>query len=71
MWGWNFSCGAFGLSQEIVCQLGNEKGKVSRFYFLKGLKKLLIAQSVLQFKENNGISDELWAEMNAFAGIGE
>lgn len=56
---------------EIVCQLGNGKGKVSRFYFLKGLKKLLIAQSVLQFKENNGISDELWAEMNAFAGIGE
>ncbi len=56
---------------EIICQLGKGKGKVSRFYFLEGLKKLLIAQSVLQFKENNGISDELWAEMNAFAGIGE
>jgi len=56
---------------EIICQLGNGKGTVSRFYFLKGLEKLLIAQSVFQFKEDKGISDETWREMEAFAGIRE
>ena len=41
---------------EIICQLGDGKGTVSRFYFLKGLD--LIAQSVFQFKEDKGISDD-------------
>jgi len=56
---------------EIICQLGDGKGKVSRFYFLKGLEKLLIAQSVFQFKEDRGISDDEWSEITDFAGIGE
>jgi hypothetical protein len=56
---------------EIICQLGDGKGVVSRFYFLEGLKKLLIANSVFQFKHDKGISDEQWGEMTAFAGVGE
>ncbi len=55
---------------EIICQLGDGKGTVSRFYFLQGLKKLLIAQSVFQFKEDKGISDDAWREITDFAGIG-
>jgi len=56
---------------EIICQLGDGKGKVSRFYFLKGLEKLLIAQSVFRFKEDRGISDEDWSEITDFAGVRE
>jgi hypothetical protein len=56
---------------EIICQLGDGKGTVSRFYFLKGLEKLLIAQSVFQFKEDRGISDDEWREIADFAGVGE
>ena len=55
---------------EIICQLGDGKGTVSRFYFLEGLKKLLIAQSVFQFKEDKGICDDEWREITDFAGIG-
>jgi hypothetical protein len=55
---------------EIICQLGDGKGTVSRFYFLEGLKKLLIAQSVFQFKEDKGICDEEWREITDFAGAG-
>jgi len=56
---------------EIICQLGDGKSKVSRFYFLKGLEKLLIAQSVFQFKEDRGISDDEWREITDFARVGE
>jgi len=56
---------------EIICQLGDGKGTVSRFYFFKGLEKLLIAQSVFQFKEDKGISDDEWREITDFAGVGE
>ncbi len=55
---------------EIICQLGDGKGTVSRFYFLEGLKKLLIAQSVFQFKEDKGICDDEWKEITDFAGAG-
>ena len=56
---------------EIICQLGDGKDKVSHFYFLKGLEKLLITQSVFQFKEDGGISDDKWREITDFARIGE
>jgi hypothetical protein len=55
---------------EIICQLGDGKGTISRFYFLKGLEKLLIAHSVFQFKEDRGISDDEWSEITDFAGVG-
>jgi len=56
---------------EIICELGNGKGTISRYYFLKGLEKLAIAQSVLKFKEDNEISDEEWGEMMAFVEMSE
>jgi hypothetical protein len=56
---------------EIICQLGDGKDTVSRFYFLKGLEKLLIAHSVFQFKEDRGISDDEWREITDFAGVGD
>ena len=56
---------------EIICQLGDGKGTVSRFYFLQGLEKLLIAESVFRFKEDRGISDKDWREITDFAGVGE
>ena len=54
---------------EIICQLGNGKEKVTRYYFLKGLERLAIAKSVLKFKEEHGISDEEWEEMMAFVEV--
>jgi len=54
----------------MICDLGGGKGKITRFYFLKGLKKLLIAQNVENFKKNNNISEELFREMQGYAGIG-
>jgi len=56
---------------EIICQLGDGKEKISRFYFLKGLEKLLIAQSVFQFKEDRRISDDEWSEITDFARVSE
>jgi hypothetical protein len=56
---------------EIICQLGDGKGTVSRFYFLKGLEKLLIAESVFRFKEDRGISDDEWREVTDFARVEE
>ena len=56
---------------EIICQLGDGKGTVSRFYFLKGLEKLLIAESVFHFKEDRGILDDEWREITDFAGVEE
>ena len=56
---------------EIICQLGDGKGTVSRFYFLKGLEKLLIAESVFRFKEDRGISDDEWREITDFARVEE
>lgn len=54
---------------EIICQLGDGKGMVSRFYFLQGLEKLLVAQSVFRFKEDRGISDDEWRGITDFVGI--
>ncbi len=56
---------------EIICQMGNGKGTVSRHFFLEGLKVLLITQNALRLKRELAISDETWQEMEAFAGIGE
>ena len=56
---------------EIICQLGDGKGEVTRFYFLQGLQKLFIAQSVFKFKEDREISDDKWREITNFAGVGE
>jgi hypothetical protein len=53
----------------MICDLGGSKGKITRHFFLQGLKKLMIAESVNQFRAQHNISDELCAEMQAYAGI--
>ena len=53
----------------MICELGGSKGKITHHFFLEGLKNLLIAQSVNIFKEENQISEALYAEMQSYAGI--
>jgi hypothetical protein len=53
----------------MICDLGSGKGKITRYYFLRGLEKLMIADSVNQFREQHNISNELYSEMQSFAGI--
>jgi len=50
----------------IIAQLGNSKGKVTRYYFLEGLKKLLIRQTVEQFIKEHNIDQRQLEEMLAF-----
>jgi hypothetical protein len=49
-----------------ISQLGGGKGKVTRRYFLEGLKKLLIHKSVENFIEEQEVEQETFAEMLAF-----
>ena len=56
-------------SIDMICQLGDGKGKVTHFYFLKGLEKLLIVQSVFQFKDDRGISDDECKEITNFTRV--
>jgi hypothetical protein len=51
---------------ELIAQLGGGKGQVSRYYFLQGLKKLLIHASVARFVKEQAISDETLEQMRAF-----
>ncbi len=50
----------------LLAQLGGGKGKVSRRYFLEGLKKLLIHQSVERFIEQQLLHTETLDEMMSF-----
>lgn len=50
----------------LLAQLGGGKGKVSRRYFLEGLKKLLIHQTVARFIENQEVEPETFDEMLSF-----
>jgi hypothetical protein len=50
----------------LIAQLGGGKGKVSRYYFLQGLGKLLVHASVSQFVKEQAISDDLFEQMMAF-----
>lgn len=51
---------------ELIAQLGGGKGKVTRYYFLQGLKKLLIHAHVARFVKEQDISDETFEQMLAF-----
>lgn len=51
---------------ELIAQLGGGKGQVTRYYFLQGLKKLLVHASVTRFVKEQAISDELFEQMRAF-----
>jgi len=55
----------------MICNLARNKGKITRHFFLEGLKILLLAWHVENFKIQNNISDEMFRQMQAYAGIGE
>lgn len=50
----------------LIAQLGGGKGQVTRYYFLQGLKNLLIHASVARFVKEQDISDETFGQMLAF-----
>ncbi len=54
---------------QMICDLAKSKGKITHYFFLEGLKMLLLAWHVQNFRIQNNISDELFAEMQAYAGI--
>jgi hypothetical protein len=55
---------------QMICNLAKNKGIISRRFFLEGLKVLLTAWHLENFKIQNNISDEMFKQMQAYAGIG-
>lgn len=49
-----------------LCQLGNGKGKVTRHFFLEGLRNLLIHHHVEQVREQTKLTDPQWEAILAF-----
>jgi len=56
---------------QMICNLARNKGKITHHFFLEGLKLLLFAKHVENFKKENDISDEMFRQMQAYAGIEE
>jgi hypothetical protein len=56
---------------QMICNLARNKGKITHHFFLEGLKMLLFAWHVENFKIQNNISDEMFRQMQAYAGIGD
>ncbi|MDQ7061427.1 MAG: transposase [Sulfurimonas sp.] len=54
---------------QMICNLAKNKGVISRRFFLEGLKVILTAWHLDNFKKENNISDEMFREMQAYAGI--
>ncbi|MCA9963588.1 MAG: hypothetical protein KC423_05075 [Anaerolineales bacterium] len=52
---------------EWLCQLGNGKGKVTRHFFLEGLRNLLIHHHVERMRTQSGITDAEWEDMLSLA----
>ena len=50
-----------------LCQLGGGKGKITRHYFLEGLKNLLIHQQVERFREKARLRADDWSDIMEFA----
>lgn len=50
----------------LIAQLGGGKGKVTRHFFLEGLKAVLIHQAVEDFLDTNQASEETYQAMLAF-----
>lgn len=51
---------------QYICELGGGKGKVTRYYFLKGIAKVLIYKSVEQFVTERSISPDQFQQMMSF-----
>lgn len=54
----------------MICNLAKNKGIISRRFFLEGSGILLTAWHLENFKIQNNISDEMFKQMQAYAGIG-
>jgi hypothetical protein len=52
---------------QYICELGDGKGKVTRYYFLKGLAKIITYKSVEQFATQRSMSPDQFQEMISFA----
>ena len=52
---------------EWLCQLGNGKGKVTRHFFLEGLRNLLIHHHVERMRTQSGITYAEWEDMLSVA----
>lgn len=52
---------------EWLCQLGNGKGKVTRHFFMEGLRNLLIHHQVERMREQSEITDAEWDAILSFA----
>lgn len=50
-----------------LCQLGNGKGKVTRHFFLEGLRNMLIHHHVERMREQSELTDSEWEEILSFA----
>ncbi len=50
-----------------LCQLGKGKGKVTRHFFLEGLRNLLIYRHVEQVREQSELTDSEWENVLSFA----
>jgi len=57
-------------TMQMICGLANNKGTMSYHFFLEGLKILLLAWHVEKFKKEHNISEEMFKQMQAYAGIG-
>lgn len=56
---------------QMICGVAQNKGKITHRFFLEGLKVLLLAWDLEKYKIENNISDEMFRQMQAYAGIGE
>jgi len=54
---------------QMICGIAKNKGKISRHFFLKGIELLLLAKQLENFKRENEISDEMFRQMQAYAGV--
>lgn len=52
---------------EWLCQMGKGKGKVTRHFFLEGLRNLLIHRHVERMREQSELTDIEWEEILSFA----
>jgi len=50
----------------LIAQLGGGKGQVTHYYFLQGLKTLLIHAHVARFVKEQDITNQTFAQMLAF-----
>jgi len=53
-------------TMEWLCSLGGGKGKITRHYFLEGLKNLLIHQQVERFREKTRLGPADWDKVLEF-----